>query len=732
MSDENQNQRIYVGGLDPHRGLTVPKVVQRIKAITELDILSMDDGGNQCNERTFLFLTARLKNSNSNSNSTVTTAFDLLKKQYRNVKWMGCRMRVELAKSHFLERLKLERQEREQRHILMQKQQQPKMNLTEIGSGIEQEEQATQNIPRHLRIRRCHGEEAYQVDTKPHETSSWSDLVRSMEKCRTKREKHSQQWIQLHSLNSKARKIKNSEQQQKEEIMSKKSLQSKSFLNRSVHLRFSAEESLTAGNFTSLETASKFTEQKNSYIDESPPDIDPISESESSQESSSLDAHSSDDETHCDDKIDDKANMKSNNEKKIDTNTASSAYVWSDDETSDDSDESDADVEKPIQKRQTFKAVDTFDEFSSALDENQNENQNGHLMITAQDEEIIHNNVNDKSVNLEDDVKSNLDVLSKLFPDLSPMVPYIPKNYDGHLSERKNETDHSDNPLFSQNQLMDKNLLGLTMQRYDPSAETSKKFEIETIASTESKAENHINNEGNSEEGSPSIQHSQNVQEKQESITSTTEDTAIDQEKVNTNGADFTDAKQIYEQNKLENIFQQAKTETGSIFGFQSSLFDIPKYKATEDESDVKIASGTENEGFSFSFHLPTNDPKKMEVPDKVEESKDEAKNDQEKPIGTNEMTLGSSQVLDESGDCPLPGKSLKRRKGVQIPQIDIDSYVRNFLEMNEGKQIMRDWEKMEEDEENQQNWHDERKALTLDWTRKEKYAKKQRRSKYR
>ena len=754
MSDENQNQRIYVGGLDPHRGLTVPKVIQRIKAITELDILSMDDGGDQCNERTFLFVTAKLKNEKSDS--TVETAFDLLKKQYHNVKWMGCRMTVELAKLHFLERLKLERQEREQRQILLQQQQQQQINLIETQSGIDKEnkeqQQTIRKIPRHLRIRRCHGEEAYQVDTKPHETSSWSDLVRSVEKCRTKREKHSQEWIESHSRNSKAGKIKYSEQQQQqEEKMMKKSLQSKPFLNRSVHLRFLAEESTTEDNLTPLRTGSQLNEQTISSLEQSPPEVDPVSESESSHESSTLHEHRSDDESHRDDmgpnlldkafahdgntandKVDENTNIRSNNEEKIDTNIASSAYVWSDDDESDDSDESDADVQKPMQKRRNFNAVNTFDEFSSALDENTSGNCNSHLMITTQDEEILEKNIDSTSVNLEEDVKSNLDILVKLFPDLSSTVPNMPKNFDDEFSEHRNKTDHSDSPLSSQNQLIENNMSKFTMQRYDPSAETSKKYVIEPSVNIESKDTDHTNVDVNSNEGTPSTEHSQNVHEKLKIITSTTEDITIDEENLNTNHANLSHTEQIYEQNKLENIFHQAKTETGPIFGFQPFLFDITNDKTAQQKSDVDTSSGTKNEGFSFSFHLPTNNSNEVEVTCKVEERKDESNNDQQKFIDVNEMTPGSSQSLDNLQDPTLPEKSFKRRRGVQVRQTEVDSYVRNFLEMNEGKQIMRDWEKMEEDEENQHNWHDERKSLTLDWTRKEKYAKKQRRSKYR
>ena len=63
-----------------------------------------------------------------------------------------------------------------------------------------------------------------------------------------------------------------------------------------------------------------------------------------------------------------------------------------------------------------------------------------------------------------------------------------------------------------------------------------------------------------------------------------------------------------------------------------------------------------------------------------------------------------------------------------------MDELEQFFLDMNEGKRILEDYEAMKADPESQNAWQEERKTLTLDWKRKQKFAlsQKQKRRKYR
>ena len=58
---------------------------------------------------------------------------------------------------------------------------------------------------------------------------------------------------------------------------------------------------------------------------------------------------------------------------------------------------------------------------------------------------------------------------------------------------------------------------------------------------------------------------------------------------------------------KLENIFQQARKEEGSIFGFQSKISPPNDSTKTQDSSNaMQTPSETETGKFNFSFDIQT------------------------------------------------------------------------------------------------------------------------------
>ena len=204
------NERIYIGGLDPSRGLTVEIVASRLDAVPGVEILSINDVPTQRNDhhfggreshpsmrkvkvpydlvdedgdlvdtRNFFYLEARVAAATNASGTTESSsptvpvsALGLLARQYNGVKWKGCNLRVEPARPHFLKRLDEERALLRDDYIIEDhKQDSTNKTHTEMEDGEEKEEKVvvtTIRNRRRLRIRKRFGEEAFHVDTYPH------------------------------------------------------------------------------------------------------------------------------------------------------------------------------------------------------------------------------------------------------------------------------------------------------------------------------------------------------------------------------------------------------------------------------------------------------------------------------------------------------------------------------------------------------------------------------------
>ena len=136
--------------------------------------------------------------------------------------------------------------------------------------------------------------------------------------------------------------------------------------------------------------------------------------------------------------------------------------------------------------------------------------------------------------------------------------------------------------------------------------------------------------------------------------------------------------------------------------------------RPTETANGDKSASG-----FSFSFNVP---------PGPVAQASD-----------TNNASAASGHdQVDAATSSPLlsgnkgPEFTLKRRRGLLFPEDVLDDLEQSFFHMNEGKRVLEDYEAMKADPESQNVWQEERKTLTLDWKRKQKFAlsRKQKRRK--
>jgi hypothetical protein len=174
----------------------------------------------------------------------------------------------------------------------------------------------------------------------------------------------------------------------------------------------------------------------------------------------------------------------------------------------------------------------------------------------------------------------------------------------------------------------------------------------------------------------------------------------------------------VYEQGKLEQVFREARetdrtpivvqteTEPGLSqergFAFSFALANLPKAEVTPDPDP----------GFSFGFSVPN--------PSMAERGAGE------KPTGSPHRLLVEESALQREN-------SVKRRhRGLTFPPEVIDEYVSRFYHMDDGARILQDPEGYRNDERVKEEWNKERKALTLDWKRKHKYAQSKKKNRMR
>ena len=99
-------ERIYIGGLDPPR-LSAKDVMNRLESLDDIELgstVTKQDDDDE-NHKSFFHLTAISK-------KPTASALEIISKKYHNVKWKGCKLAVEAARPHFLERLEEERRKR--------------------------------------------------------------------------------------------------------------------------------------------------------------------------------------------------------------------------------------------------------------------------------------------------------------------------------------------------------------------------------------------------------------------------------------------------------------------------------------------------------------------------------------------------------------------------------------------------------------------------------------------
>jgi len=712
-------ERIYIGGLDPPR-LTAEEVASRLDGIVGVEIRSKDLVGN---DKNFFYINAVSKDGEM-------SALDVIAKQYNNVTWKRCKLVVQAARPHFLERLAQERLEREQ--------EQEKQDVKE-----------TQSIPRHLRIRQKFGEEAHQVDTKPCHTTEWADFSRVVSKLRTRREQHSET-------------MRHIKHEHKDEVLMAKK---KAFRNRAVHLRWSENMNGNTSEPSLVDIMSDASANENSLQDTSSTSDQSESESDVSSESKSLEngKHSkyvwSDDESEessneeyvadGSDKRGDRGDFdkgqggvssdeivssESENEDEEDevlpritqdaapVEKSSAQYEWSSDDTDEEAD--DAPRTTTFPEPETSKV--TAAEFSAAIDfsdnssdddsENEDSEFNERIGVSAESQQ-----------SLDDDVKANLGILSSLFPEMAETKPVsvnalsnIGGGHGGAHSETM-QPGWETGPSTSGSTTSMSAGLGL-MQRFDPTKESAKKYIIEKVKPAEgSGAAGETETLNGSQEDSSS---------KSESAESSSDESESATKAAELEGGDAKAA--VYEQSKLEGIFRQARSSSSSETFKMSSMFDGKIQESGQPEKGKAFAFGfdvsteaagatrpTESGGaFTFGFDLGTQD-----LQDSGREG--ESESSAVAKISENGGTDRAAAETNDGGSEQTSGEISTgiQRRGLFFPEDTLDGYTSEFFRMNEGDRILQDPQGFLRDEGVKQQWKKERHALTLDWKRKRKYA---------
>ena len=687
-------QRIYVGGLDPSRGLTVELVASRLQSVEDVEIISIndvaiknrddvscisckpisnpkhriiDEDGDFIDTRNYFYIEARATDAKRRGSS----ALELLAKQYHNTKWKGCLLRVEEAKPHILKRLECEREERDVETAAA-----AALSI-EIKESTAKEGAKEAKQRRRLKIRQRFGEEAFRVDTYPRQlqldnesNEGWNDFASLRKRMINKLE--SQRKL-LVDRRKKERRSWTGGKCNKENASSESNdLRSLTFLNRGIHIRF---DSIGATDLTSDNNSSEDVGEDDDSSSSSDPD-----------ESSIIgEDHNHNSYVWSDDGDNDEDNSADINEE--DVLSSESREEDGHEKSDNDGDSIDKKWTKPTKTSnmrggaQCMKTI-VADEFSFGVDFD--------FLPSNEDTVSVHSdNVNtfneSLDVCLEDDISSNMNILSKLFPedsfDIKPLAASI------YANDTANRSD------FSREQL--KFGSGLIMQRYDPTKDTDKRFENidPKVGQAREKFEEKRYQEQNEE-----LSSTENVSLSSESSeSSSTKDACDHEEKTATDAsasknAAITKNKDIYEQDELENVFKKSRQAASTNFSFG---FQVPLEAKKHDRENVTTQS------YSVAC--------------------DEAKVAKETSVDG--PSAYSDKVEDALREKTAPKIKRVRRVGLTIPECDLDEYEDLFFSLNEGSQILKNLDAMKKDEDNQNLWQKERVQLTSDWKRKQKAA---------
>jgi hypothetical protein len=655
-------ERIYIGGLDPKR-LTVKDVLDRLESTLgdQIEIRDVDQGSCFCHvnaQQKESLQTIAVKGDGPESTSKVPTAPALhaIVKLYNNVTWKGCKIKVEAARPHILERLEQERTERQEtidavaRHAQQQKE---KLLTARPEPSI---------LPRHLKIYKAFGQESLAVDTKPVRVTEWPVFTKMRRKLQKHREKSVAASLKAHC-------------------------------NRGVHLRFvdkaeSANTTTIGGSNIPVDGNDEHP-RKN---EDQHGDDDDDDESASSMVSSDNDTQDSDSTSVSSTTDNGDVPPHPPQEHPV---AKSAAYVWSDEEGSDS--EATADF---IQTNRPV-ADHSLDEFAAALDHADNDSKDDDD-ISRSDPFAAHSApAASGSADLANDVESNLNLLSKLFPDLADRQPRAIQ------ADGDDDTNNGDTAALKPATEPSSWSNSGQMLRYDPTKESAKQFVIAPEQKEEEQEE--IEPAAAEDDSDESLS--------QEESTADSEQSSAESEQEDEGSVKKED---VYEQGKLEEVFREAR-----------EVQEAPTVVLTEQQQP-------ESSNFSFSFKVDSgggfdkNAEAKAESTGAFSFKFDAGAAESQETVETlavessGEQESEALQSMTEEEHRPA-----KRYRGLHFPEEDLIKYVNVFYSLYDGQRAMENLEGFRRDEWTKEHWSRERLALTQDWKRKRKYAESRKQKRF-
>jgi hypothetical protein len=552
-------ERIYIGGLDPSR-LTVKDILGRLETSLgdKVEIRDLHEGSYFC------YVNALSKETDTkviDIRTTGTTqtpaqapALKAISKLYNNVKWKGCKLKVEPAKTHFLERLAQERQDRQQ--ALDDVAAAAAAAVTAASSNSET------RLPRHLKIRKGYGETSWAIDTRPCRVTEWTTFRKMTRKLQKNRDKS------LAALH-------------------------KAHCNRGVHLKFPDDD------------GDEIERGDGNHNDH-----------DGSSSESSIDSDSSDDSTDEIVRTGD-ADEETSPSKHPNTAAASSAYAWSDDDSDSNDSEDTADFIEMNPIRSVVPVDTSLDEFAAAMDADNNDGyqcQQQDQDDDSSEADSVASSVRSEedddavvtaadSADLMQDVEGNLNVLAGLFPDMKARQPRVVSTKadqdttasggGGSTNAKQQATEPSSWAASGQ------------MLRYDPTKESAKQFVISVKTQDDDQEDDRAELPA-TDKSTGDLEEEDSIDSKEEAEEEgkeewQMEDDAYEQGKLEDV---FRDARKVQEAPARVITAEKTKQDEGGGFTFSFSVPDAST------ETKPKEASGA----FSFSFGLPAESSEK-EIP---------------------------------------------------------------------------------------------------------------------
>lgn len=744
-SSFDEVERIYVGGFDPPN-LSVSEFLQRLQDTPSLssavEILLPDTTTHFDEEDArYIHLNVRRrrgKDDDKNDDDT-ESALDKIAKLYHNVTWKGCKLKVQAAKPHFLDRLQEEIKERQEAASLST----PSKKEGEEDDAINTSAttSATTTRRRYLKIKERYGEQSFSVDTKPYAVESWrgmQSLLRKIER----RKKHFQQehLKDLAAIAHPNNNIKQMEafvaatnnnaiypQQGMDSIM-----RSQSKLNRAVHLRFlddtsgeeeekgnSTEEKGTRdirddGDGSSEVSSFVSSSDASSSSDSDASDVPNVPEQKSSYVWSSSSSEESDSENDDDDDSD---NDKESDNNGVKQQTSQDIIpIPSDDEMDSSASEDGKDdtgnkctekISEYTEQASDEVSSEEADEFVPAVEKGGALEESDPSSSDA-DSDSSPGPMEQENIELLQDVESNLGILASLFPDMKAAKPRKVASDEKGAEEEENASSNKKSGWTS----------GGIMLRYDPTKNisTTKSKELKGQDDDDERASRGTDTSSETENDSDNSK-----PEKSPGKKGGNESDEIDSDNDDKSATEKPEPGNIYKQDKLEDVFREAReaaTTSDPVVTDGSSGVDAPTTGNFAfgfnlgPEPDKESSKPDNSAGFSFSFFPGT--PKE----DKGEEQK----------LGNKEATDNAMEIDGKPSDAPVEGSTQAdvlsfRRRGMFFPKEVLDKYQEDFYVMNDGLKILQDKTRYRNDDEIKERWKEERSALTRDFKRKRKYA---------